>query len=173
MATEEAAASGRGPSNVAAPALSGEAQQSLAVVSSSRMWASDSASQLLGMHLDEIAPGRAVLGMRVTVAMINGHGICHGGYIFTLADSAFAFACNTYGQTVVAAGADVNFMSPARLGDELVAVAAERSRRGRSGVYDVTVTEAVEGRVVAEFRGRSRALGAASGAPRPGHPGPQ
>ncbi len=132
--------------------------QSLAEASSSRMWASDTASQLLGMQLQEVAPGRAVLRMRVTAAMLNGHGICHGGYIFALADSAFAFACNTYGEAVVAAGADVDFMSPARVGEELVAVATERLRRGRSGLYDVTVRQGPEGRVVAEFRGRSRSL---------------
>ncbi|MHB1525246.1 MAG: hydroxyphenylacetyl-CoA thioesterase PaaI [Candidatus Dormibacteria bacterium] len=150
---------------VSGPTPESENPQSLAEASSSRMWASDSASQLLGMQLQEVAPGRAVLQMRVTAAMINGHGICHGGYIFTLADSAFAVACNTYGGAVVAAGADVNFMSPARVGEELVAVATERFRRGRGGLYDVTVKQCPEGRVVAEFRGRSRSLPAATQQP--------
>jgi acyl-CoA thioesterase len=91
--------------------------------------------------------------MTVTETMINGHDICHGGYIVLLADTAFAFACNTYDRRTVAVGADVSFLASARLGDALVAVAVERTRRGRSGLYDVTVTRG--GEVIAEFRGRS------------------
>jgi acyl-CoA thioesterase len=97
--------------------------------------------------------------MTVAATMVNGHDIAHGGYVFLLADTAFAFACNTYDEVTVAAGADVTFVAPARLGDELVAEAVERRRFGRSGVYDVTVTRGPGGDVVAEFRGRSRSLG--------------
>ncbi|NNM96569.1 MAG: hydroxyphenylacetyl-CoA thioesterase PaaI [Candidatus Dormibacteraeota bacterium] len=144
-----------------------EDPQGLAESSTARMWTSDAASQQLGMKLELVAPGRAVLRMSVTSAMINGHGICHGGYIFTLADSAFACACNTYGETVVAAGADITFISPARLGEELAATASERFRGGRSGLYDVTVVAGTERRLVAEFRGRSRTL---PSAPKPALP---
>ena len=121
------------------------------------MWDADLASRRLGMRLDDVGPGRARLTMRVTAEMVNGHGTCHGGYLAVLADSAFAFACNTYGEMTVAAGFDIVIAAPAHLGDELVAVATERARYGRSGLYDVTLTRA--GAVVAEFRGRSRSLG--------------
>ena len=97
--------------------------------------------------------------MRITDSMINGHDIAHGGYVSLLADMAFAFACNSYGRVALAAGSDVVFVDPARLGDELVAEAVERVRYGRSGVYDVTVRRA-GGKVVAEFRGRSRSVSA-------------
>lgn len=103
--------------------------------------------------------------MRVTPKMANGHGICHGGMIFALADTAFAFASNSKGGTVVAAGATVDFLSPAVVGEELEATARERHLQGRSGIYDVTVRDIASQRVVAEFRGRSRRLargGAAS-----------
>ncbi len=124
------------------------------------MWAQDRASQGLGMSLDDIGPGRSQLSMVVTEAMVNGHDICHGGFVAALADSAFAFACNTYDDVTVAAGFDITFLSPARLGDELVTHAREVARRGRSGLYDVTVRRSRgDGAVVAEFRGRSRSLG--------------
>jgi acyl-CoA thioesterase len=123
------------------------------------MYGRDRASQHLGIAVTDVAPGRAVATMTVTATMVNGHDIAHGGYVFLLADTAFAFACNTYDEVTVAAGADVTFVAPARLGDELVAAAEERRRYGRSGVYDVTVTRAADGAVVAEFRGRSRSLG--------------
>jgi acyl-CoA thioesterase len=123
-----------------------------------RMCADDAASRALGMVVDDVAPGRATVRMAVTEAMTNGHGTCHGGYVFLLADSAFAFACNTYDVVTVAAAADVVFVTPAHVGDELVAEAVERVRFGRSGVYDVTVRRA-DGEVVAEFRGHSRSLG--------------
>lgn len=127
------------------------------------MWAADLASRRLGMRLDAVAPGRTTLSMRVTEEMVNGHGTCHGGYLAVLADSAFAFACNTYDDVTVAAGFDIVFTAPAHRGDELVAVAVERVRRGRSGVYDVTLTRVGGGSgvgdVVAEYRGRSRSLG--------------
>ena len=124
------------------------------------MWADDRASQRLGMALHDVGPGRAELSMTVRDDMVNGHDICHGGFLAALADSAFAFACNTYGPVTVAAGFDITFVAPARLGERLVARATERVRYGRNGVYDVTVlrigvdTETV----IAEFRGRSRSL---------------
>jgi acyl-CoA thioesterase len=122
------------------------------------MYADDAASRGLGIEISEVEPGGATARMRVRPDMLNGHGICHGGYVFLLADTAFAFACNTYDDVTVAAGADVSFLEPVEEGVTLVAVARERSRRGRSGLYDVTVATA-EGTVVAEFRGRSRSLG--------------
>jgi len=128
------------------------------------MYAADRASRGLGIRLLDVAPGRARMAMRVRADMVQGHGICHGGYLFLLADSAFAFACNTYGEPVVASGADVTFLAPVREGDELVAEAVERVVRGRSGLYDVRVTR--NGEPVLEFRGRSRAL--PPGQPPPG-----
>lgn len=123
------------------------------------MWAGDAASRALGMRIVEVGPGRAVLAMTVREDMVNGHAIGHGGLTFALADSAFAFACNSYNRRAVAAGAEIRFRAPTRLGDELVASAFERSTEGRDGVYDVTVT--VEETVVAEFVGRSREIGGA------------
>lgn len=122
------------------------------------MYDDDEASRRLGIVVEEVAPGYAKARMRITDAMINGHEICHGGFVFLLADSAFAFACNTYDAVTVAAGADIVFVTPARLGDELVAEARERTRFGRSGVYDVTVRRP-DGSIVAEFRGLSRTVG--------------
>jgi acyl-CoA thioesterase len=121
------------------------------------MWADDAASRGLGMRLISVEPGQAVLAMSVTAEMVNGHDLCHGGFIFTLADSAFAFACNTHNQRTVAQQAAITFINPARLGDALVARAIERQRVGRSGIYDVTVTRD-EGFVIAEFRGHSRTI---------------
>lgn len=121
------------------------------------MYAADEASRLLGITVERVTPGRAVARMTVDERMVNGHGIAHGGYLFLLADSAFAFACNTYGQATVAAAASVVYVAPARLGDELVATAAEQVRFGRNGVYDVTVRRGTE--VIAEFRGQSREIG--------------
>lgn len=123
-----------------------------------RMYAADVASRSLGIVIRDVGPGHATAVMAVGADMVNGHGICHGGYVFTLADTAFAFACNTYDDVTVAAGADVSFLEPVSAGAALTAVAVERSRRGRSGLYDVTVRTA-DGTVVAEFRGRSRSLG--------------
>jgi acyl-CoA thioesterase len=130
--------------------------QSRAQDQATAMYAGDRASQALGIRVSDVAPGRARATMLVTEAMVNGHGICHGGYVFLLADTAFAFACNTHGPAVVAAGADVSFLAPVRAGEELVAEAAERVLRGRNGLYDVTVRRGDA--VVAEFRGRSRTL---------------
>jgi acyl-CoA thioesterase len=121
------------------------------------MWASDSASQGLGMELVAVGPGTATLAMTVTETMTNGHDTAHGGFIFTLADSAFAFACNSYGIVTVAAHCSVTFIRPGRRGDRLIAEAREVSRSGRSGIYDVRVS--VDGVTIAEFRGHSRTIG--------------
>lgn len=123
------------------------------------MWADDEASQALGMTLVEVAPGRAVLTMQVRRDMANGHGIAHGGFTFALADSAFAFACNSHNRRTVAQGCDIAFLAPVHAGDRLEAEAVERWRQGRNGIYDVTVR--CGDRVVAEFRGRSREIGGA------------
>ncbi|MFP4406731.1 hydroxyphenylacetyl-CoA thioesterase PaaI [Rhodosalinus sp.] len=125
--------------------------------SAEAMWANDRASKWLGMSLDEGGPGTATLSFEVQDHHLNGHDICHGGYIFTLADSAFAFACNSYNQTVVAQMNVVTFLSPGKTGERLTAVCREVSRSGRSGIYDVVVT-APDGREVAQFRGHSRQI---------------
>jgi acyl-CoA thioesterase len=122
------------------------------------MWADDRASRELGMEALTIEVDHAVVRMAVSESMVNGHAIAHGGFIFTLADSAFALACNSRGALTVAAGADVTFVTSARLGDVLVADARQRTTYGRSGLTDVTVTRESDGAVVAEFRGRSRSL---------------
>ncbi len=124
--------------------------------SADAMWAGDAASQALGMELVEVAPGRATVRMSVRADMVNGHAIGHGGFTFTLADSAFAFACNSYNRSTVAAACEVRFLAPTRLGDVLEATAVERDREGRDGVYDVTVRCGET--VVAEFTGRSREI---------------
>jgi acyl-CoA thioesterase len=129
----------------------------LAEACAKTMWAEDQASQGLGMVIERVAPGEAVISMQIRADMANGHGICHGGFIFTLADSAFAFACNTYNQRTVAQHCAVTFVQPGRRGDTLTAHALERSRAGRSGIYDVTVRDS-RGEVVAEFRGHSRTI---------------
>jgi acyl-CoA thioesterase len=121
------------------------------------MWAGDAASQALGMELVEVGPGFAVLRMTVRADMVNGHGIGHGGLTFALADSAFAFACNSGGRTTVAKGAEIRFRSPTRAGEVLTARAVERSRGDREGVYDVEVRAG--DRLVATFVGRSHELG--------------
>ncbi|GGS02464.1 hypothetical protein GCM10010220_63660 [Streptomyces parvulus] len=120
------------------------------------MFSADEASRGLGIELVEHGEGTALLRMTVTPAMVNGHRIAHGGYVFLLADSAFACACNSHGPVTVAAGADIVFVAPAREGDVLVARAEERARFGRSGVYDVSVRRGDE--LIAEFRGRSRSV---------------
>lgn len=122
------------------------------------MWDADDASRHLGMELEERSAGRARVRMTVVDWMLNGHRICHGGLVFTLADTAFALACNSEEEAAVAAACDVVFVAPAQLGDVLVAEAAERTRFGRSGIYDVTVRRE-DGTVVAEFRGHSRVVG--------------
>ncbi|QDG77730.1 hydroxyphenylacetyl-CoA thioesterase PaaI [Labrenzia sp. PHM005] len=127
----------------------------LAKACAQKMWAQDTASQELGMVLNDVDAGEARISMRVTKTMANGHGTCHGGYIFTLADSAFAFACNTYNQVTVAQQCSVTFLAPAHVDDRLTAEAREQSRSGRSGLYDVTITNQ-HGDKIAEFRGNSR-----------------
>ena len=124
------------------------------------MWAADAASRALGMELVEVGPGRARVSMVVRPDMVNGHDLCHGGLIASLADSAFALACNSHGPVTVAAGFSIDFLQPGRLGQTLYADAREVSRRGRSGIYDVTVRsdDAENGEVIAEFRGRSRTI---------------
>jgi acyl-CoA thioesterase len=134
-----------------------EDPQTLAQRSAAAMYDADLASRHLGIQIEQITPGRATARMLVRDTMINGHAICHGGYVFLLADTAFAFACNTYGPTTVAAACDIAFLGPARLGDELIAEAVERHRLGRSGIYDVTV-RLPDSTVIAEFRGHSRTL---------------
>jgi acyl-CoA thioesterase len=121
------------------------------------MWADDAASSGLGMRLVSVAAGRAVLEMPVRADMVNGHGIAHGGFVFALADSAFAFACNSRNRRTVAQACDIVFVTPARLGDILVAEAVERASYGRNGIYDVTVRRG-DNELVAEFRGRSRRI---------------
>ncbi len=122
-----------------------------------KMFKADQATHGLGINIDEISPGSATLSMIITDKMLNGHQTCHGGYIFTLADSAFAFACNSYNKTTVAAGADISFLHPVMLGEKLTACAIEKHRAGRSGVYDVAVTNS-QNKVVALFRGKSRTI---------------
>lgn len=134
-----------------------ETAQTTAVRSAEAMWAGDRASAGLEMSLDAVGPGTATLSMTIRDDMVNGHAIGHGGYTFTLADSAFAFACNSYNRSTVAAGAEIRFRRPTHLGDRLVATATERSREGRDGVYDVLVTVGDE--VVAVFTGRSKEIG--------------
>ena len=121
------------------------------------MWSTDRASQGLGMEIEKVSAGYARLSMAVRPDMANGQNLAHGGFIFTLADSAFAFACNTYNQFAVAQHCDVTFIAPGFVGDKLTAIASERNRSGRSGVYDVTVTNQ-DGTVIAEFRGNSRTV---------------
>ena len=135
-----------------------ESAQHTAEACAAAMWQADQASQGLNIALERIAPGAARLSMTVEPRMINGTGTCHGGFIFTLADSAFAFACNTTGDVAVASQCSISFIRPARLGERLVATAEERHRAGRNGIYDVRVTAGVE--LVAEFRGHSRTTGA-------------
>ncbi len=125
--------------------------------SAEAMWARDDASKWLGARLDAVGPGTASLSMKVEKHHTNGHDICHGGFIFTLADSAFAFACNSYNQIAVAQHNTISFIAPGFRGDRLTAEAREISRSGRSGLYDVRVTHQ-DGRLIAEFRGASRVI---------------
>lgn len=129
----------------------------LATASADAMYRADEASQALGITIGAVRPGAAEARMTIRGNMLNGHKICHGGYLFTLADTAFAFACNSYGKVTLAMSATIDFLSPAREGEELLARATEVSRSGRAGIYDVVVT-APDGRQVAVFRGRSLAL---------------
>ena len=125
--------------------------------SAAAMWATDKASKWLGMSLDAVGPGSATLSFTVQDHHLNGHLVCHGGYIFTLADSAFAFACNSYNRTTLAQENSITYLSPGKGGERLTATAQEVGKTGRSGVYDVTVT-GEDGRTVALFRGLSRTI---------------
>ena len=132
--------------------------EALARACADAMWRDDRASTGLGMRLDSVGPGHARLSMTVTEAMVNGHGVCHGGFIFSLADSAMAFASNSHGLHALAQHCAITFLRPAHRGETLAADAVERTRGARSGIYDVRVTGA-DGGVVAEFRGHSRTTG--------------
>jgi acyl-CoA thioesterase len=136
------------------PALTQQEAQALAERVADGMFSRDRASQGLGMRIAGVGPGHAELVMTVRPDMLNGHAICHGGFIFSLADSAFAFACNSYNQTTVASGCAIDFMAPAREGDVLTAIARERSVSGRTGVYDIEVKNQL-GETIALFRGKS------------------
>lgn len=131
--------------------------EEIAQKSAKAMWAKDAASKWLGASLDAVGPGTATMSMTVEKHHTNGHDICHGGYIFTLADSAFAFACNSYNRIVVAQHNTITYIAPGKRGDRLTAEAREVTRYGRSGIYDVTVTNQ-EGALIASFRGASRAI---------------
>ena len=138
-----------------------DAAQRRAEARAARMLAADAATRDLGIELCAITPGAARLRMTVTASMVNGHGTCHGGFIFALADSAFAFACNAHGDDAVAAHCAITYLAPARMGDGLEAQATEIARFGRNGIYDVVVS--VVGdivRPIAQFRGHSRLIGA-------------
>ena len=131
--------------------------QSIAEQCAAKMLAMDEASKALGVTIQTVSPGSAILNMQVTSKMLNGHKTCHGGFIFTLADSAFATACNSYNKTAVAASCDISFVRPAFAGDYLSAVATEQFRAGRNGIYDVSVTNQ-DNETIALFRGKSRVI---------------
>ena len=133
------------------------AAQALAEAVGAAMFARDPASQGLGMTLDAIAPGYARMSMHVRDDMLNGHQTCHGGFIFSLADSAFAFACNSRNHTTVGAGCSIDYLSPGRAGDLLTATAVEQSLSGKTGIYDITVNNQ-HGRTIALFRGKSHRI---------------
>ena len=129
----------------------------LAKAAAEVMWREDNASKWLGMKIEEVRPGYARLSMTVTANMVNGHNLCHGGLIFTLADSTFAFACNSHNQRAVAAGCSIEFLAPAFLGDVLTAEGVEQALRGRTGVYDMKVTNQ-KSELIAVFRGKSATI---------------
>ena len=128
--------------------------QALAEAVATAMWSRDRAAQALGMRIEAVGPGTATLSMLVRGDMVNGHHICHGGLIFSLADTAFAYACNAYNEVTVASGFDVSLVAPGRLGDVLTATCTEQHKAGRTGVYDIEVVNQ-RGERVALFRGRS------------------
>ena len=133
-------------------------RQALAELATKTMFERDPASQALGMALAEVRPGYARMSMPIRQDMLNGHQICHGGYIFMLADSAFAFACNSHNHATVAAGCNIEFLAAGKLGDLLTAEAMEQTLSGKTGVYDVKVSNQ-EGRTVALLRGKSHRIG--------------
>lgn len=137
--------------------LSPDSAQRLAEAVGAALYERDAAVRALGIVLDEIRPGYARMSMTVRADMLNSHRTLHGGYSFLLADATFAYACNSYNAPTVAAGCDIVYPAPGREGDRLTAVAEERHRRGRNGVYDVTVSNQT-GEVIALFRGHSRSL---------------
>lgn len=132
--------------------------QQLAEAAAAAMWSGDSASQAMGMEIESVAPGRAVLSMKVRQDMLNGHALCHGGFLFALADSAFAFACNSENHSAVAAGARIEYLAPGRPGDRLTAVAEQVHQGRRTGLYDVTVSNQ-NGRTLVVFRGNAHRIG--------------
>jgi acyl-CoA thioesterase len=131
--------------------------EALAQAVADAMYARDPAVRAFGIRIDEVGPGHARLSMPVRDDMLNGHGLCHGGLIFTLADSAFAYACNSRNQNTVASGCTIDYLAPGQPGDVLVAVAFEQSLAGRTGVYDITVSNQ-DGKRLALFRGRSASV---------------
>ncbi|HJW27479.1 MAG TPA: hydroxyphenylacetyl-CoA thioesterase PaaI [Rhodocyclaceae bacterium] len=128
--------------------------QALAEATAQAMWARDRAAQGLGLQLVSVQPGRSLIRMVVRPDMVNGHHICHGGMIFALADTAFAYACNSYNRNTVASACHIDFLAPAREGETLEAEAVEQSAAGRTGVYDITV-RSLSGQTIALFRGKS------------------
>ena len=130
----------------------------IAKAAAAAMWADDRATQSMGMTLDDVAEGRAEISMSVREDMVNGHNICHGGFIFALADSAFAFACNSRNLVTVAAGARIDFLRPALLGDTLTACSTMVHQGKRSGIYDAVVKNQ-DGQIIAQFRGNSATIG--------------
>ncbi len=142
----------------ASTAGAAQAAQAVAQAAAQAMWRRDRTAQALGMALAAVGPGTATLTMPVRRDMINGHGMCHGGMIFTLADTAFAYACNSYDLNTVASACHIDFLAPAHENDELQATAAERAQAGRSGVYDITVRNLTTQRDIALFRGKSHRI---------------
>jgi acyl-CoA thioesterase len=139
--------------------LEDDVQRARSVVQS--LFLADLASQSLGIEIIDVAPGRVQIAMTVRADMVNGYGMCHGGFVFAFADSAFAFACNSRGDPMVAAGASIEFLAPTPRGERVTAAAAEVSRTARHGIYDVAVSNSA-GQILAQFRGRcARLRGAA------------
>jgi acyl-CoA thioesterase len=136
------------------PVLSPEAAHQLAQDAAEAMWSRDHVAKAMGMTLDQVRPGYARLSMVIRQDMVNGHAICHGGMVFTLADTAFAYSCNSYNLNTVASACHIDFLAPSHLGDTLVAEGVERAQGGRTGVYDVTVKTG-SGKTIALFRGKS------------------
>jgi acyl-CoA thioesterase len=143
------------PHQTTPAAADDDVQRARAMVQS--LFLADLASQSLGIEIIDVAPGRVRIAMTVRPDMVNGHGMCHGGIIFMFADSAFAFACNSHGDPMVAAGAQIEFLAPMPAGERVLATAAEVSRGPRHGIYDVTVTGSAR-QVFAHFRGRCSRL---------------
>jgi phenylacetic acid degradation protein PaaD len=140
-----------------APDHDADGRQRIAERATQALFDGDRASQVLGMKIESCGPGRATVSMRIRPDMVNGHRICHGGLIFALADSAFAFACNSHGDNTVAAGAAIEFLAPGREGDVLRAIAQERWRAGKAGIYEIEVRNQRD-ETVALFRGRSHQI---------------